>query len=282
LEVLLLDERGLKHYCKEGEGFMHILMIAPEQIPVLGGGSVEISMLSIANELAKHHKITIISRRFSGCKHMSSLGNLTIVRVSSGSSSKYKNKYNLQDAFTILFSGRIIPRKGVSVLIKTTYQVRNYLPQAKLVIVGSGKPAYIKKLRLQAKKWKVPVLFTGRIAHNKIHKIYRIADCFVCPSQRYEAFGLVNVEAMATGIPVVASDIGGIKEIIRHGENGYIIKNYKNPFEFAQYIMNIVQDKKLAENLGKQGRLIAVNQFGWNLTANKIASIYKNKAVINS
>jgi spore coat protein SA len=363
---------------------MHILMIAPEQIPVPGGGSVEICMLSIAKELAKHHKITLISRRFLGCKHTSSLGKLTIVRVSSGSSSKYissvlnyikgkhfdmiqvdnrpyymakvkkampripislflhsltfvpqtkgiaaclekanvivanssslkdnlirmfpkqkekirivylgvdgtrfkpatiseknrmKNKYKLQDAFTILFSGRIIPRKGVSELIKATHLVRSYLPQTKLVIAGSGKPAYLKKLRSQANKWSVPVIFTGRIAHNEIHKIYWLADCFVCPSQRHEAFGLVNVEAMATGIPVVASDIGGIKEIINHGENGYLIKKYKDPLEFAQCIIKIGQNNKLAESLAEQGRLTAVNQFGWNLTANKITSIYKS------
>jgi spore coat protein SA len=362
-------------------------MIAPEQIPVPGGGSVEICMLSIAKELAKHHKITLISRQFSGCKHTSSLGKLTIVRVPSGSSSEYissvlkyingkrfdiiqvdnrpyymakvkkvlpripislflhsltfvprteriasslekanvivanssslkdnlsqmfpkqkqkihivhlgvdvnrfkpatiseknrmKNKYKLQDAFTILFSGRIIPRKGVSELIKATHLVRNYLPQAKLVIAGSGKPAYIKKLRLQANRWNVPVIFTGRIAHNKIHKIYWLADCFVCPSQRHEAFGLVNVEAMATGIPVVASDIGGIKEIINHEENGYLIKKYKDPLEFAHSIIKIGQNKKLAENLAEQARMTAVNRFGWNLTAKKIASIYKSKVV---
>jgi spore coat protein SA len=384
MEVLIFRRTRLKHYCKEGEGFMHILMIAPEQIPVPGSGSVEICMFSIAKELAKHHKITLISRRFSGCKHTSRLGKLTIVRVPSGNSSKYissvlnyikgkrfdliqvdnrpyymakvkkalpgipislflhsltfvprtewmdtsldkaniivanssslkdnlsqmfpkqkhkihivhlgvdvtrfkpatirqknrmKNKYKLQDAFTILFSGRVIPRKGVSELIKSTLLVRNYLPQAKLVIAGSGKPAYIKKLQLQANKWRVPVIFTGRIAHSKIHKIYRLADCFVCPSQRHEAFGLVNVEAMATGIPVVASDIGGIKEIIKHGENGYLVKNYKSPLEFAQSIIKIGQNNKLAQSFAEQGRLMVVNRFGWQLTANKLLSIYKS------
>ncbi|MDB5055230.1 MAG: glycosyltransferase family 1 protein [Bacilli bacterium] len=64
-------------------------MIAPEQIPVPGGGSVEICMFSIAKEFAKKDKITLISRQCSGYKHISYLGNLTIVRVPTGSPSKY-------------------------------------------------------------------------------------------------------------------------------------------------------------------------------------------------
>jgi spore coat protein SA len=365
---------------------MHMLMIAPEQIPVPGGGSVEICMYSIAKELAKQHKVTIVSRQYAGCKNISKMGELTIVRVPSGNSRKYissvlryikgrrydfiqvdnrpyymakvkqafpripmslflhsltfvprnrgisssldkadviianssslkenlsrmfpkqkqkihivhlgvdvsrfkpaskaeknlsksKSRYRLKNAFTILFSGRIIPRKGVSVLIKATKIVQKEIPRTKLVITGSGKASYVKNLKLQAKRLKVAAVFTGRISHQRIHHMYRMADCFVCPSQRHEAFGLVNVEAMAAGVPVVASNIGGIKEVIKHGQNGFLVRDYKNPSQFAQFITQIGKHKKLAEELATQGRKIAVKQFNWNLTAANLASVYKH------
>jgi spore coat protein SA len=364
---------------------MHILMIAPEQIPVPGGGSVEICMYSIAKELAKQHKVTILSRQYAGCKNISKIGKLTIVRVPSGSSSKYissvlhyikgkhydfiqvdnrpyymakvkqalphipvslflhsltfvpvtygisssldkadviianssslkenlsrmfpkqkqkihivylgvdvsrfkpateteksrsKSRYKLQNSFTILFSGRVIPRKGVSELIKAANIVHKHIPRTKLVITGSGKASYVKSLKMQAHRLRVPAIFTGRISYQKIHHMYRLADCFVCPSQRHEAFGLVNVEAMAAGVPVVASNIGGIKEVIKHGQNGFLVQNYKHPAQFAHFITLIGNNKKLAEELAVQGRKIAVKQFNWNLTAANLASVYKHK-----
>jgi spore coat protein SA len=364
---------------------MHILMIAPEQIPVPGSGSVEICIFSIAKELAKQHKVTIISRQFKGCKNLINLGNLTIVRVPASSSNKYiasvlryikgkhydfiqvdnrphymakvkiakprirvalflhsltfvprtsgiasclhkadliianssslknnlsrmfpnqkhkihivhlgvdiyrfkpltitqkntiRSKHDLGNSFLLLFSGRIIPRKGVAELIKATRLVRIQIPNTKLMIVGKGNASYMRKLKSLANKWNIPVHFTGRVTHNSIHNVYRLADCLVCPSQKHEAFGLVNVEAMASGIPVVASDIGGIKEIIKHGQNGYLIKDYKDPQSFAHYIIKIGQNKLLAKSMAKQGRMMAVNQFSWSNTGARLMAIYQKK-----
>ncbi|MFC9709451.1 glycosyltransferase [Paenibacillus sp. NPDC056933] len=85
-------------------------------------------------------------------------------------------KYAIGKTFTILLVGRVIPRKD----------------------------PYMKKLRGQASKLGISVSWIGKKKHSEIHRIYQIADCFVCPSQKHEAFGLVNVEAMATGLPVIA------------------------------------------------------------------------------
>jgi spore coat protein SA len=362
---------------------LHILIVAPEQIPVPGSGSVEICILSIARQLARKHQVTIVSRCSPSLPKQSQLGNISIVRVPSGSSKTYissvlrytkgrkydfiqvdnrpgymarmkqafphtpvslflhsltfvpsnreianclnradliianshslqhkltsrfsgsakkirtvelgvdvsrfrstslserevsKRKYSIGNAFTILFVGRVIPRKGVPILIQAAHLVQKQTP-VKLVIVGRGNPAYIKRLTLQAKSLGVSIIFVGKKSHDQIHKIYRLADCFVCPSQKHEAFGLVNVEAMASGIPVVASRNGGIQEVVRHGHNGYLVDHYHQPQPFANYLLKLAKDKLLRERLGANGRRDVLQHFTWSQTAAKLVSLYSN------
>ncbi|CAG7624576.1 glycosyltransferase family 4 protein [Paenibacillus allorhizosphaerae] len=358
---------------------MRLLMVAPEQFPVPGGGSVEICMLAIAKKLAKQHHVTIVSRQKGGSQTISRIGhNLTIVRVPSGSSNRYISsvlrfmkgrkydliqvdnrpyfmaqikrafprtpvslflhsltfvprtksinaclhkadliiansnslQHNLNKLFpaqrhkirtvhlgvdterfkpsgrrpskrscVILFVGRVIPRKGVPVLIKAVRKVRKQWGSATLLVAGKGKRAYLGELKRQARKQNVPVKFLGNIPHNKIHRVYRLADCFVCPSQEHEAFGLVNVEAMASGIPVIASNIGGIKEIVKHGHNGYLVAKYKKAKAFAQYIVKIAKNRSLQARLGRNGRMTVKRNFSWGNTASKLSVIYLRRAM---
>ncbi|UUZ86115.1 glycosyltransferase family 4 protein [Paenibacillus sp. P26] len=355
---------------------MKILMVAPEQIPVPGSGSVEICMLAIAKRLAVSHQVTIVSRRGSGLPRTSRKGNLTIVRVPAGSSLQYISsvlqyakgkrydiiqvdnrphymakvkrlfphtpvalflhsltfvprtsavsaslakadliiansdslKSNLSrmfpkqaskirrvylgvdasrfkpaggsrssGAFRVLFAGRLVPRKGAGILIKAMGVVRRTHPGARLTIVGGGKEEYVRKLKSLAREQGVPVRFAGRISHRRIHHLYRKADVFVCPSQRHEAFGLVNVEAMASGLPVVASDIGGIKEIVKHGTNGFLVARYNSPEAHAEWIGMLAGDRELASRLGRQARKDAVSRFTWKKTADRLIAIYKTR-----
>lgn len=353
---------------------LKILMVATEQIPVPGNGSVEICMFSIAKQFAKHHQVTIVSRLSSGLPRVSHYGNLTIVRVPSGGSRKYissvlhyirgkrfdmiqvdnrphymaqvkhafpntpvalflhsltfvprtksvaasmsranliiANSHSLKSnltrmfpsqahkirmvhlgvdvdrfrpasgyeksrSFHVLFVGRVIPRKGVSVLIKAVSIARKHRSDMKLTIVGGGKPHYVKMLKSLARRYAVPAQFTGKISHRSIHKLYRKAHCFTCPSQKHEAFGLVNVEAMASGLPVIASDIGGIGEIVRHRSNGFLVSKYSSPDEHAKYILRVAQNKEMSAQLARQARQDAVNRFSWAQTASRLLSIYR-------
>ncbi|TVY09498.1 glycosyltransferase family 4 protein [Paenibacillus cremeus] len=364
---------------------MHILMIAPEQIPVPGGGSVEICMLAIAKRLARRHRVTIVSRVSGRLPRKSRFGNLTIVRVGTGSHKTYiasvlsyirgrhydaiqvdnrpyymakvkrlfphtpvslflhsltfvprsrsiasslksanliianssslksnlrgmfpgvahkirmvhlgvdasrfkpasgsyraagKRRYGLGKSFTVLFAGRVIPRKGVPVLIRAVSKVRRHIPGAKLVVAGSAKPGYLGQLRAQARRYGVPMKYVGRIPHSRIHRLYRMADCFVCPSQKHEAFGLVNVEAMASGVPVVASNIGGIREIVRHARNGYLVNQYRSSDTFAHYIVKIARSRALAKRLGAEGRRTVLRRFSWSSTAARLVSLYRRR-----
>ncbi|MNP16039.1 Spore coat protein SA [compost metagenome] len=186
-----------------------------------------------------------------------------------------RKKYHTEqrNPFTILFVGRVIPRKGVPILIQAAHLVHKHTP-VHLVIVGKGKPFYMSRLKLQARNLGVPITFVGKKSHKEIHTVYRLADVFVCPSQKHEAFGLVNVEAMASGVPVVASRNGGIQEIVSHGHNGYLVDQYRKPQNFADYLLRLAKDDQLRARLGANGRRDVLHQFTWSRTAAKLASLY--------
>lgn len=183
--------------------------------------------------------------------------------------------YRLPKAFTVLFVGRVIPRKGVPILIRAMYHLNKHLP-VHLVIAGKGNPSYLRQLKLLARRLGVPVSFLGNVAHEDIHTLYQAADCFVCPSQSHESFGLVNVEAMASGLPVIASSNGGIREIIDSGHNGYLVERYREALPFARYLLRLGRNPELAATIGKQGRADALEVFNWHRTATDLERIYQS------
>lgn len=186
-----------------------------------------------------------------------------------------KQKYKVNNGFTLLFVGRVIPRKGIPVLLKAAQIARKKVPSLRVVIAGSGRQGYMNRLKSLSRKLKVSAQFIGKIPHRQIHEVYWMADCFICPSQEHESFGLVNVEAMASGLPLIASRIGGIKEIVRHKHNGLLVKKYRSPQQFANYIAQIAVNKDWAEKLKLQARKDAVSRFNWEATARKILKLYK-------
>ncbi|UJF35640.1 glycosyltransferase family 4 protein [Paenibacillus hexagrammi] len=189
-----------------------------------------------------------------------------------------KKSAGLHRPFVILFAGRLIPLKGIPVLMKATQIVRKSIPTAKLQIAGgTGKPSYKKYLKQLASTLRIPVTFKGYVPRSQMPSFYRSGDCFVCPSQRHEAFGLVNVEAMASGIPVVASRIGGIPEIIKHQHNGILVSNYKRPEAFAKEIVHLAKNPSKAYRIAKHARLDATKKFSWRATARKLENIYSSK-----
>lgn len=188
---------------------------------------------------------------------------------------KLRGRYKLPSAFTVLFVGRLIPRKGVPVLIRAVALLNRHT-RAHLVIAGRGKPAYVRRLRALARRLGVPVTLPGSIPHDEIHGLYQAADCFVCPSQRHEAFGLVNVEAMASGLPVVASSNGGIREIIVHGHNGFLVGRYNQALPFARYLQLLAQRPALTARIGMQGRSDALQAFEWQHTAERLEVLYSD------
>ena len=171
--------------------------------------------------------------------------------------SKFKNtKY-------ILFVGAIQPRKNIQGLIKafeifnTKYKILN--TKYKLVIAGPKGWLY-KDIFEKARKSKYAkdIIFTGQISREELSEIYRNAEVFVLPSF-YEGFGLTILEAMAEGIPVIASNVSSIPEVV--GDAGVLVNPYKVD-EIAEAIYKIITDNDLRNKLIQKG-FKQVQKFSW-------------------
>lgn len=145
---------------------------------------------------------------------------------------------------TVLFVGRLEKIKGVEYLIEAMKYI-----DARLLIVGDGNLR--DELENKAKEQGEKIRFLGAVEHSRLPRIYAAADVFVAPSITLdnggvEGFGLVLIEAMAAGTPVVGTRSGGIKDIISDGENGYLVEE-KNSAEIARKVNKLLNNPALSK-----------------------------------
>ncbi|HEU4964600.1 MAG TPA: glycosyltransferase family 4 protein [Bacilli bacterium] len=182
-----------------------------------------------------------------------------------------------EETKVLLFVGRFIPRKGILELVEAFREVQERFPETELWVVG-GKPvqeenAYHQAL-VEASRG-LPVRFLGFVKQPDLPKYYFGADLFVCPSQKPESFGLVNVEASACGLPVVASDAWGIREAVEDGVNGRLVERYAEPQALGQVLIELLSDPERMEQMGMQGRLLVEERFTWKKTAKEFEKLYR-------
>jgi len=167
--------------------------------------------------------------------------------------------------------GRLVPEKGAGTLLKALSLLEKS-HNVKLVIAGVGP--YESELKRQADELRLnnQVSFAGWISDEEAHAYYRISDCAVVPSI-YEPFGIVALEAMAAGVPLVASNVGGLAEIVQHGVSG-LMAPPGDPVALAGQIDRILSDPDLAIRIAKQGQVRAA-EFGWESVACMTARLYQ-------
>jgi len=197
------------------------------------------------------------------------------IETHSGFSSREQAKEELKLASSqvILFSGPLIPLKGVHYLLKAMKQVNKKVPSAKLVLAGEGM------LQSQALKRDSPssdekVICLGWVPHEMMHKFYAAADLLAHPSL-YESCSLTIAEALSLGVPVVAFNTAAIPEYISDGKTG-LLAELGNSDDLAKKMINILQDENLAEKLGKNGKEFASNMFSPKAVAGKMEEVYKH------
>jgi spore coat protein SA len=106
-----------------------------------------------------------------------------------------------------------------------------------------------------------------------------VADVAVVPSGQREAFGLVNVEAMSCGVPVVATRAGGMKEIIRNGVTGYLVRQSRVESDLKEKLLLLLSDKQLRQRLGKRSRERVEQTFTWQHTADRWVKLLKESGL---
>jgi glycosyltransferase involved in cell wall biosynthesis len=179
----------------------------------------------------------------------------------------------------ILYAGRLIDCKGVDYLIKALPNVLEKQPEAKLLIVGSG-PAKNDLLRLSERlNLQEKVLFLGAVSQEELAGYYSMADVFVLPSVvtdagETEGLGVVLLEAMACGLPVIGSVVGGIPDIIEDGETG-LLAQQKNPGDLAEKINRVLANKSLRQCLSKSGHDFVWERFSWSSIAKRYLEVFR-------
>jgi D-inositol-3-phosphate glycosyltransferase len=171
----------------------------------------------------------------------------------------------------ILFVGRVDPLKGVDNLIKALPHLCD-IPKLKLMIIGGGDHSRheVEQLRKLADSLEVraSVDFLGLIKHEDLPYFYNAADACVVPSY-YESFGLVALESLACGTPVVATDVGNHKNLIRQGETGYVTKD-NDPCRLADRIASLLLRLE-SDTRSAQSIRATVNRLSWSNIADAIA-----------
>jgi phosphatidylinositol alpha-mannosyltransferase len=172
----------------------------------------------------------------------------------------------------ILFVGRLEPRKGVLDLLKA-YRIlrKGGHEDARLLLVGVGPQErearrYVATRRLQG------VEFLGRVSDDERNQLFRTADVYVSPATGRESFGIVLLEAMAAGAPIVASDIHGYKGVVRRGQEALLVPP-KDPEELAEAIGRILTDRALAAAMSEAGPKRA-EEFSWPRVTAKVDDYY--------
>ena len=176
---------------------------------------------------------------------------------------------------TVLFVGGLDTAhnfKGIDVLLKAFAKLKQ---SARLVIVGDGdrRPAYEKmtiNLGLQRR-----VEFTGRVSDRELAGYYRRAALLVLPSvNRHEAFGLVLLEAMACGTPVIASALPGVRSVFTDGRQGFLVKP-GDENDLGEKIDRLLGDPGLRKKMGKAARELAVNKYDWSRVKDALEAVYR-------
>jgi glycosyltransferase involved in cell wall biosynthesis len=186
--------------------------------------------------------------------------------------SEFRSKYALPEEKIVLYVGRLVYEKGIHVLINAVPKILNKV-NAKFIIVGSGymKEQLLNIVRSMGLEHKV--LFEGFMDEEALLRLQKCADISVVPSL-FEPFGIVALEAMAAKSPVVASDTGGLSEIIEHDVTG--VKVYpNNPDSLAWGITRILQDEGYANYLRENAYKRVQEKFDWEKIAQQTKKIYE-------
>ncbi|HLB24105.1 MAG TPA: glycosyltransferase [Dehalococcoidia bacterium] len=176
----------------------------------------------------------------------------------------------------ILFVGRIEPLKGIDILIGAAAQLHDDENFRVLIVGGdAGALDQINELRALAQRLDVDhhLFFVGAVDHGQLPLYYNAADVCVVPSF-YESFGLVAIESMACGTPVVASRVGGLASTILDGETGYLI-SWRCPEPFAERLELLLDNDELRASFGRTARE-AVERYRWANVASAVSALYQS------
>ena len=172
----------------------------------------------------------------------------------------------------ILFVGRLEKRKGLPYLLKAYKRVKQAVPNCRLIVVGPGSRVR-KKYERQVRHGSLEdVIFIGYASYDELPRYYKTAHVFCSPATGRESFGIVLLEAMATGKPVVASNIEGYASVITDGADGLLVPP-KDEGALAQALISLATDESYRQQIGTKG-ILKAQEYSWEHIAQRVLSYY--------
>lgn len=172
----------------------------------------------------------------------------------------------------ILFSGRLTSGKGLTDLLKSAEIVCKKIPSLSFFLAGVGPLEHSIRKIIKRRGLIQKIILLGQIDQKRLLEYYQKATVFVLPSH-FESFPTVILEAMACGIPIVATAVGDVPKVVINGKTGFLVPP-RDPEALAQAIIKIFEDKSLRKKMGENCRKLVESRYSWNALSDKIIDYY--------
>jgi phosphatidylinositol alpha-mannosyltransferase len=172
----------------------------------------------------------------------------------------------------LLFVGRLEGRKGLNYLLKAYKRIKQEIPASRVIIVGPGTMLRRKYERQVRRDHLEDVTFVGYVSYEELPRYYKTADIFCSPATGRESFGIVLLEAMAVGKPVVASNIEGYASVVTNGVDGLLVPP-RDDKTLARALVSMMTDESLRQQLAARGRATAL-KYSWERIAQRVLDYY--------
>jgi len=186
--------------------------------------------------------------------------------------SDFRRRYARPDERIIFNVGRMVYEKGADLLVETAPQVLSQAPDAKFVIGGRGPLFPSLSQRIDAMNLRHKVLLTGFLSDEERDQLYVVADVCVFPS-RYEPFGIVALESMAAGTPVVVSDVGGLGAVVQHEQTG-LTSYAEDVHSLASALVRVLNDPQTASARARLAQQYVEDCLAWPAIAGMTLEVY--------
>ena len=188
--------------------------------------------------------------------------------------STVRERLNFKDDDEVILTlSRLVPRKGMDVLISATSELMKTRPRVHLLIAGTGRDLH--RLKALAQSTNAPVTFLGFVSDDEVSELYGMADVFgmICRVRwgglEQEGFGIVFLEAAACGVPQIAGRSGGADEAVLEGETGFVVDNPTDSNAVKQALEKLLTDSETRQEMGRNSRARAEKEFSYDYLAIK-------------
>lgn len=177
----------------------------------------------------------------------------------------------------LLYIGKIEERRNVVFLIDLLKEISELRDDVKLILIGKGKKKYIDEVKKEIDKYKLrdKIIYREKMEQEELSKIYNMCDIFLLPTE-YEIFGMVLLEAMYFGLPVITTNNGGSSTMIENEKNGFICDT-NNISKWKKIITNLLNNNDIYEKISKEEKRTIMSNYTWDKLADKFLKVYNSK-----